>query len=343
MVKDLLAPLALRNITLPGKAVRSATEMFCSTPDAHVRQSEIEVYRELSRGGLGLIVTANTCVSPEGRSNDYQTAIWSDEFIEESAEIARAAMSEGTPCVMQLGHGGAKSEGCNGGRKVMTPDNMSVEEIKSVEAAFAAAAKRAMQAGFSGVMLHAAHGFLLSSFFYPETNHRTDEYGGCAENRFRIIRETYEAIKEACGEKTPVLMKINGNAQFEPEAYHRDLVKALAIADEMGMDAVEISGVAAIQKGKGAGPYFIDRIRALSAEVKIPLISVGGVRNPKDVEDLFAAGASAISFSRPLIQDPGFIHKLVEGGASGCVGCRMCFTPVTDDRDLSTRCPMRKK
>ncbi len=99
---------------------------------------------------------------------------------------------------MQLGHGGMKAEGNNGGLRVYTPGNMIETEIAEVIKAFGTAARRAMSAGFSGVMLHAAHMYLLSQFFYPEYNHRTDKYGGSAENRFRMIREIFEEIKMVC-------------------------------------------------------------------------------------------------------------------------------------------------
>lgn len=342
MTNPLLMPLELRNITLPGRAVRSATELFNGAPDGHVRPAEIAVYQELSDKNLGMIIGANTCVSPEGRSNDYQTALWSDEFLPDAEAIAKAASSAGSKVILQLGHGGHQSEGHNWGMKVMTPDNMTKEEIKTLVKNFGAAARRAMQAGFDGVMIHAAHTFLLSTFFYPYANHRTDEYGGCAENRFRVIREVYEEIKAVCGDQTPVFMKINGDDHGNTPEYHADMVTALTICDRMGMDAVEISGMQSIQRSRSTGPYFLHRIRALHAECDIPLISVGGVRKMADVEALFEAGASAISFSRPLIQNPDVVRAIMEGGESDCVGCSRCFTPALTFEDIKKRCPMRK-
>ena len=140
MTHTLFTPLQLRNITLPGRAVRSATEMFAADADAHLPPYEVEVYRELSAQPLGMIITAHTCVSPEGHSNDYQNAIWSDDYAAETAAIAKAAQQNGVPAVMQLGHGGMKGEGHNGGRKVYTPDNMTTEEIAGVVRDFGAAA-----------------------------------------------------------------------------------------------------------------------------------------------------------------------------------------------------------
>lgn len=343
MTQKLFTPLQLRNITLPGRAVRSATEMFAADPEAHLPDYEVEVYRELSAQPLGMIVTAHTCVSPEGRSNHYQNAVWSEEYSAETAAIAEAAQAGGVPAVIQLGHGGMKAEGHNGGKKVYTPDTMTKEEITGVVKAFGAAAKRAMDAGFSGVMLHGAHMYLLSQCFYPEYNHRTDEYGGCAENRFRIIREIFEEIKTVCGDKTPLFMKINGDDRNDTEEYHRDVVTVLNLCDRMGMDAAEISGWSSARQGMPDEPYFLENIRRLRTETDLPLIAVGGIRTMDDIEELFDAGADAVSMARPFLQDPGVLHRLAEGRPSGCVGCCACFRPLKLDADPVIRCPYRKK
>lgn len=342
MTNKLFTPLHLKNITLPGRAVRSATELFCSTEDAHVYPYEYEVYRELSCEPLGMIITAHTCVSPEGRSNRWQNAVWSEDYLAESAEIAKSATANGVPCVMQLGHGGMKAEGNNDGRQVYTPDNMTKEEIRGVVKAFGAAAERAMRAGFSGVMLHGAHMYLLSQCFYPEYNHRTDEYGGCAENRFRIVREIFEEIKTVCGEKIPVFMKINGDDRDNTEQYHKDIVTVLGICEKMGMDAVEISGWSSARQGRPDAPYFIDNIRRLRKETGIPLIAVGGIRTAGDIEALFDAGADAVSMARPFLQDPGVVRKLAEGKDTGCTGCCSCFKALDKTKDPLVRCPFRK-
>lgn len=341
MPVNLFESLKLPNITLPGRVVRAATEMFCSTPDAHVRPFEVEAYRELSGEGLGMILTAHTCVSPEGRSNAWQNGLWSDEYIDETRALVLAAGN--TPVIAQLGHGGMKGEGNNGGLTVLTPDSMTVDEIHSVVRAFGAAAKRAMTAGCAGVMLHGAHLYLLSQMFYPEFNHRTDAYGGSAENRFRIFREIFEEIKRICGEKTPVFLKINGDDRDDTEEYHRDLLTALDICKTIGMDAVEISGWASARNGVPDKPYFIDNIRRLSHEIEIPLIAVGGIRSMKDVEQMFENGACAVSMSRPFLQNPQVLRDFAEEKPSGCTGCCACFQPLNLDKHPPVRCPFRKK
>lgn len=343
MAHKLFSPLTLRNVTLPGRAVRSATEIFCSYPDAHVHPFEIDIYRELANASLGMIITAHTCVSPEGRSNRYQNAIWSDEYLEESRKIASAASANGTPIIFQLGHGGMKAEGNNDGLRVYTPDNMTETEIKGVVKSFGAAAKRALQAGFSGVMLHGAHMYLLSQFFYPEYNHRCDRYGGTAENRFRIIREIFEEVKAACGDNFPVFLKINGDDRNNTEEYHNDIVTVLNLCDHLGMDAVEISGWDSARRGVPQKPYFIDNLTRLHKETNVPLIAVGGIRSMDDIDALFAAGACAVSMSRPLLQNPQILSDFAEGKKSGCTGCCFCFSPLKSDADPIIRCPHKKK
>lgn len=343
MDKDLLfSPLALKNITLPGRIVRAATEYFCATPEGHVSPCEYEVYQQLASQPLGLILTGNTCVSPEGRSNPWQNALWNDDFLPDTCRIADAAQVCGVPAFMQLGHGGSRGEGNNGGLPVYTPDTMTTENIKAVVRAFRDAALRAKQAGMRGVMLHCAHGFLLSQFFYPAFNHRTDRYGGCAEKRFRIIREIGEAVKTACGDDYPLLMKINVTDTGKTEAYYADLVTVLTAADEL-FDAVETSGWDAIVPGSAQKPYFIDVVKRLHNDVGVPLIEVGGFRNAESMLTAIHAGASAVSISRPLVCEPDFTAKLRDtaDAVSKCKGCGYCLNPL----DLSTmiRCPAAGK
>ena len=151
MKHNLRAPLQLRNITLPGRVVRASTELFCAQPGGFLHPYEYEVYRELSDRGLGMILTAHTCVSPEGHANPYQNALWSDEHMDGARRLADIAGAHGTPIVIQLGHGGYKAEGTTHGLPVFKADTMMPEDFHSVAKAFGAAAKRAKDTGFAGV------------------------------------------------------------------------------------------------------------------------------------------------------------------------------------------------
>lgn len=343
MKHDLHAPLPLRNITLPGRVVRASTELFCAEKGGFVHPYEYEVYRELSDKKLGLILTAHTCVHPTGHANPYQNALWSDEHLEEAARLAAISSAHGTPVMAQLGHGGYKAEGNNGGLPVFTADTMTPDDIRTVSEAFGAAAKRAKDAGFAGVELHGAHLYLLSQCFYPEINHRTDAWGGSAENRFRIIRDCFEAVKRTCGDDFPVILKINGDDRENTEAYQRDIVTVLNLCDSIGLDAAEISGYDSARRGIPTTPYFIENIRRLRAETNLPLIAVGGIRSGDGMDALFDAGAVAVSMSRPFLQNPDIVRLMETGGTSGCTGCCACFRPLDTKQEPIIRCPHRRK
>ena len=338
----LFSRLTLKNISLPGRIVRSATELFCAYPDAHPFPAEYTVYERLGEQPLGMIISSHTCVSPEGHSNLWQNAIWDDDYIPDARRIAENAQKHGVPCIMQLGHGGMKAEGNNGSRPVYTPDNMTVSQIRDVVRAFGEAALRAKIAGMSGVMLHGAHLYLLSQFFYPKYNHRTDEYGGCGRNRFRITAEALYEIKKVCGDDYPVFLKINGDDEHGSEEYHRDLTEALNSVKD-ALEATEISGWHSAKGGVPDKPYFIDNIRRLSAETDLELIEVGGIRSAEDMLACIEAGASAVSVSRPLLCEPDFPTKLRDSddAVSKCRGCGFCYKPL--DHNTGIRCPIAGK
>ena len=330
MSDRIFTPVSIGSLTLPSRLVRSATELFGSLPDGHVPPEEIEIYRRLSREPLGLILTAHTCVSPEGRANRFQNAFWDDGYLPDGRAIAEACGS--VPCVMQLGHGGMKAKGNNGGLPVYTPDSMTEGEIRELIRAFGRAALRAKTAGFDGVMLHVAHLYLFSQFFYPEFNHRTDRWGGSAENRIRIAAECAEEIHAVCGGDYPVLMKLNATDRDRTPEYEGDVTDALRIAAASGVAACEISGWDSAPCVVTDRPYFLDAVRRLAEKVDLPLIEVGGIRSAADVEAVLDAGAVAASVSRPLLCDPAFPTRLrdEEGYRSPCRSCGFCFRPYPE-------------
>jgi len=214
----------------------------------------------------------------------------------------------GAKAILQIGHGGMKAKGCNGGRPVYTPDTMTLADIQQTVRDFAAAAQRAQRCGCAGVQIHAAHLYLLSEFFYPQYNHRRDAYGGNGERRFRIIREVLEAVRAACGDDFPLLIKINGDNLAEGEdreAYFHDMCQVLRICERCGVDALELSGYHPNppEPPGGAEPYFLDnaiRLRA-GSNCALPIILVGGIRRREHIERAFAEGMAAVSLCRPFM------------------------------------------
>ncbi len=302
-------PVAFKNIILPRRIVRSATEFFCSTENGHLVQKEIDIFQRLSEQPVGMILTGHTAVAPEGRTRG-QNAIFGDEYIEENCRLAEVAKRHGVRCVMQLGHGGRKAEGQNGGLRVLTPDTMTVSDIQNTVKAFTDAAVRAKICGFDGVEIHGAHRYLLSEFFYPQFNHRTDAYGGSAENRFRIIYEIISAIKVANGADFPVFLKINSDNVEAPEKYFRDLCAVAEICEKTGVEGMELSGWDCQPAGTPKEPYFFHTARRLYHETTLPLMLVGGIRKATEIEEILAFGIKTVSLCRPFMKNPSCLTDI---------------------------------
>ena len=317
-------PAELGKLKIRTRFVRSATELFRALPDGHVDEFEFGVYEALAKQPIGLVITAHTCVSPEGRSNPGQNAVWSDEFIPDQKRIADIIHSGGGKTVLQIGHGGMKANGSNGGRTVYTPDNMTQEQIKEVETAFIRAAERAKSAGFDGVELHCAHMYLLSQFFYPQYNHRSDGYGGGGAGRIRITSEILSGIKKACGDDFPVLVKLNCDNNEGNDVYFREVEEAVDILSENGCDALEVSGYYSSPAGRPEKPYFSETASRLAERGNMDIIQVGGIRTAAEAEEILSGKVKAVSFSRPFTCQPDFISRIYGGEKAGCVSCCRC-------------------
>lgn len=308
---------------------------------------------ERARGGVGLIVTGMAFVSPEGRGISRQLAIHGDEFIAGLAEMTAAIHEAGSKVVLQLAHGGCYAPPTLTGSDVLGPSTnksgdfpecreITLAEIQQVVASFAKAARRAKKAGFDGVQLHAAHGYLLTQFLSPFFNKRTDNYGGSIENRARILLEVFQAVRKEVGEEYPVLVKINSE-DFVPGGLVVDeMLQVCSMLEKAGVDAIEMSGGTIY----ASGAYSSCRVGALESQDKevyykeaatrykekigVPLLLVGGIRSLEVAEKLVNDGvADFISICRPLIREPNLIERWKSGDArpATCIYCDGCFGP----------------
>jgi 2,4-dienoyl-CoA reductase-like NADH-dependent reductase (Old Yellow Enzyme family) len=225
---------------------------------------------------------------------------------------------------------------------------MTKEEINETIVAFRDAAIRAQKAGFDGVQIHAAHGWLLSQFLSPFFNKRTDEYGGSLENRARIVMEVTKAIKGAVGEDFAVLVKINSD-DFLPGGFNTDeMLKVSVMLEKAGIDAIEVSGgtIGALLTGNIDGSfspaskkdvYYRDASKKLKEKVRIPVMIVGGIRTFETAEELIKSGvADFISLCRPLIREPDLIKKWKSGNLkkSDCISDSACIQPGMEGKGV---------
>jgi 2,4-dienoyl-CoA reductase-like NADH-dependent reductase (Old Yellow Enzyme family) len=225
---------------------------------------------------------------------------------------------------------------------------MSKSDIEEAINAFRNAAVRAKKAGFDGVQIHAAHGWLLSQFLSPFFNKRTDEYGGSLKNRARIVIEIAQRVREATGDNFAVLVKINSD-DFLPGGFNTDeMLEVSVMLENAGVDAIEISGgtIGALLSGNADASfspvsrediYYAEAAKRLKEKINIPVILVGGIRSFETADKLVNNGiADYISLCRPLIREPDLIKKWKSGNLkkSDCISDSACFQPGMEGKGV---------
>ncbi len=335
-MKQIFTPWNFGSLTLPNRLIRSATWEGMADRDGLAGDRLVHLYRRLAEGGVGLIITGYAYVRPEGKSTPGQLGIYSDRHIPGLARIAEAVHAAGGRAIVQIVHGGGQCQpAVSGASETLAPSALSYpphatvaraitpDEIPVLVEAFADAARRAMAAGFDGVQIHGAHGYLISRFLSPKSNRRDDRYGGDAVARARFGLEIVQAVRRAIGD-APLSMKLNGS-DFEDGGLELD--EALAAAKlyaQAGLDHLEISGgTPAAGKLAAARPgirqpdqeaYFRSQAAAIKGAVAIPTGIVGGIRSINVAENLVASGdADTVSLCRPLICEPHLPARWLSG------------------------------
>jgi 2,4-dienoyl-CoA reductase-like NADH-dependent reductase (Old Yellow Enzyme family) len=313
---------------------------------------------ELARGGVGLIISSHSYVQKIGQVSVRQIGIHSDDMIPGLKKMTAAVHDQRDKIVCQLAHGGFFANAKLSGQTPIAPSNvegiakgprkeMTPKDIDDVIEAFAAAASGAKRAGFDGVQIHGAHGYLLSQFISPMFNHRTDLYGGSIENRARLPLAVLQAIQEAVGADYPILIKINCKEFVDEGLQPVEFVQVGKMLADSGIDAIEVSGglptgtkVKASQldiNKEEKEAYFQEEARALRQQTGVTLILVGGSRSFHVVDRLAAEGvADYFSMSRPLIREPHLINRWKAGDLtkSACVSDNMCFQPASEGKGI---------
>ena len=357
-MSKMFEPSEINGLKLENRFVRSATWEGMAAEDGAATQKLIDLMAELARGGVGLIISSHTYVQKVGQASPAQLGIHNDDMIPGLQQMTEAVHTHRGKIVCQLTHAGFFGNAKLSGQTPVAPSNvegiakgarqeLTKEDIQSIIAAFAAAAKRAQTAGFDGVQIHGAHGYLLSQFVSPMFNQRTDEYGGSIENRARMPLEVLQAIRKVVGSDYPVLIKVNCKEFTDNALVPEDFVQVGKMLADAGIDAIEVSGGLPISPKTKASQlginkeekeaYFQNEARALRKETDVTLILVGGNRSFHVAERLVAEGvADYISMSRPLIREPHLINRWKAGDftKSACVSDNMCFQPASEGKGI---------
>ncbi len=347
----LFSPISIGPVNISNRFVRSATHDFMADDEGRVQPRQVRMFQELAEGGVGLIITGHTYIRREGKASLRQTGIDSDEKIEGLRFIAEAVHKTQAKIFLQISHAGRQTKpklcACTPAAPSavyeptfkVTPRAMTEKDIHQTREDFIQAGRRAKEAGFDGLQLHIAHGYLLSSFISPYTNRRTDGWGGSLMNRVRIVREILKGIRRWTGPDFSLIAKLNAVDYLEGGLTIEDSTAIAKILEKDGLDGLEISGgMAEAGQGsvwKGERPkeeegYFLDYAAQIKKNVAIPVFGLGGLRTFDVMEEAVASHqADLISMSRPFIQDPAIVRKFKSGKVkkSACISCNGCFNP----------------
>lgn len=352
-MKTLFDKTQVVGLDMKNRLVRSATHDGRADATGHVTERLLCHYEELAKGGVGTIITGLTNVTDIEKIVPAQMAIYNDSFIAEYQKLTAAVHQYGANIILQLVCNGAQSSSKNEGvlwapstikndPTAAETTEMTKADILAMKDAFVNGAIRAQKAGFDGVQLHLAHGYLLSRFLTPFYNRRTDEYGGSAENRIRAALEICQGIRAAVGPSYPIWAKINCDDFMDEQGFTfeecRTVCKLLQAA---GLSAVEISGGTRLSRngegvirkvGAGTESYFRQYAAQIADELDIPVISVGGHRSIHMLEEIInQTKIEYISLSRPFIREPALANRWNSGNLlpATCISCTKCFGAET--------------
>jgi 2,4-dienoyl-CoA reductase-like NADH-dependent reductase (Old Yellow Enzyme family) len=357
----------IKGVSLANRFVRSATWEGLATDKSFCSPELTQLLVRLAKGGVGLIISSHSTVSPEGQAGFRQVGIWADEFIPNLADMTAQVHQAGGKIFMQINHAGSRAETSLTKGLPMGPifienedgticREMTKLDIRKIIEAFGAAAKRAQKAGFDGVQVHAAHGYLLSSFLSPYYNKRRDEYGGIVENRARFLLEVLQAVFREVGDKFPVLVKMNA-ADFIPGGLSvQDMLQTALLLGKAGVDAIELSG-GTFHSGKCIPSrrgkllpeeegYYKEEAKKYKEKIKVPLILVGGIRSLEVAEKFLQEGiCDYIALCRPLIREPELINRWKSGDkrAASCISDNLCYRPIREGKGMYCLTEEREK
>lgn len=339
---DLATPLTLPSgLTLQNRLAKAAMSENLGTDDGDASERLVRLYERLGRGGVGLLVTGNAIVDAGGRTERHNV-LMNGEPRPGLAAWARAAKAHGAAVLMQLSHAGRQTPRMVTWRPVAPsavgltrkgglfaePEPLTLAQIELLVARFARAAAMAEAAGFDGVQIHGAHGYLVSQFLSPLTNRRTDRYGGELAGRMRFLLEVVDATRRATSRGFTVSVKLN-SADFQRGGFtleeSMDVARALEAA---GIDLLEISGGSyekPAMMGSEAEPqvrastrareaFFLEYAVRMREAVKLPLLVTGGFRSRTAMNEALAGGATdVVGLARPLAVEPDLPGQLVRG------------------------------
>lgn len=324
----LLRPLQAGPLTLTNRLVMPPMATAKAEPDGKVSQAILDYYAEKSEGGyISLIIIEHSFIKLEGKASIKQLSVSDDSVVERLRELADVIHRNGSKTMMQLNHAGsgtteeiigttpvAPSAVANP-RKGNVPRELTRQDIADIIAAFHYAARRTKEAGFDGLEIHSAHGYLLNQFFSPLTNKRKDEYGGDVHNRIRIHLQVIEAVRAAVGEDFPILLRLGASDFTAGGTTIEDSQIAAQEFEKAGVNILDISGgfCGYIVQGLTGQGFFAPLTEAIKKVVSIPVILTGGITEVQAAEQLLTTGkADLIGVGRAILNNSKWAQQAIE-------------------------------
>ena len=342
---NLFEPFKVGTLELKNRFVRSATCDGTADDSGAVTDASIELYRNLGKGNIGLIITGLAFVSSNGQSFPGQYGVHNSELIPGLKRLVQTVHEGGSKIAVQLVHSGAQTLMDNTNvlavsknPRIDRPQQVMTEaEIEAITDDFVSAAECARLANFDAIQLQGAHSYLMCQFLSPMSNHRTDQWGGSVENRRRFHLEVIRRIRERIGNDFPLWIKFGIQDEDDGGMTLEEGIETARLMVAEGIDAIEVSAGMSSIGMRAANPtkkrrdkeaaYFRERASALKRSVNVPAILVGGIRSLALSQEIVISGdADMISMCRPFIREPDLIKRWQENYSreAECISCNSC-------------------
>jgi 4,4'-dithiodibutanoate disulfide reductase len=376
-------PMRLGPLTLRNRIIKAAT-FEGVMPRGQVTDELIDFHRQVARGGVAMTTVAYCAVSPGGRVQRH-TLVMRDDIVADLRRLTDAIHDDGAMVAAQLGHAGLVANTRSNRQPTLAPSTRlsapamglvrgaTIAQLDEVVADFAHAATVAVAAGFDAIEIHLGHNYLLSSFFSPNLNRRTDQYGGSIENRARLARRVAEAVRIAAGSDTAVIAKFNMDDGVAGGLWLDESLEIAKLLEADGhLDALELTGGSSLLNGmyffRGDVPmkefiatqptvvgwgfrvfgrrifptypfeeaFFLPLARQFREALSMPLILLGGINRRDTIDNALAEGFDAVAMARALLREPDLVNQMRDHGRTDglCIHCNKCLPTIYS----GTRC-----
>lgn len=346
MITELFKPMKIGNVEIKNRLVVPPMVTQANTTDGFITDRYIKYMEEKAKGGWGLIITEDYIISPEAGGYTKVPGLWMDEQIVKNRELTAKVHEYGAKIFCQIYHAGKQKGADTVGQPPVAPSaikdpqslnmprEITKEEIHKIVKQFGETARRVKEAGFDGVEIHAAHGYLISQFLSFFINKRTDEYGGCFENRCRFFDEIYYEIRKNVGTDFPVTVRFSVDEYVVGGRHEKESLALARHFSDLGVDALHISnGVYAtdhehhvISNMFSVPGFNADNAAQIKSLVDCPIILVNRLNDPDIADTMIKMGkADFIAIGRGSLADPDLPKKVYEKRFSEINYCIMCL------------------